>query len=159
MPICSFTCVLLLNFWCWITSLTQDLRRRPPHWYVRLPSFLPFLGLRLHCRRYSHIWLCWPAGISLPHLGTENGATTAHNMAQPSSSNISTKVGARLQAAAPQLQARTWTSSFQVVLREAGAMHYCMPSWLESSVEEGRQRRSFFSTWKDTWWFLPTSLN
>lgn len=86
---------------------------------------------------------CQPAGISLPCLGTENRAVTAHNMAQLSSSNISTKFRARLRAAAPPLQARVWTSSFQVVLREAGAIHCCVPSWLEPSVEEERER-SFF---------------
>lgn len=61
-PACPKIClsapspVLLLDFWCWITFLTQGPRRRPPQQYTRLPP-LPLLGLCLHCRRCSRSWL------------------------------------------------------------------------------------------------------
>lgn len=88
-------------------------------------------------------------------LGSEDGATMAHTTAWPSGSNISTTFGASPRAAAPQLQVRTRASSFQVVLKEAGAARCCVPPWLESPVEEEGQKKSFSPSAKTPVGFLP----
>lgn len=134
---------MLPSFWCWITSLTHSPRGRPHLRCYKRPSPLPFLGLWPHCGRCQRR-LCCSAGISLPRLGTENRATTAHSMAQPSSQTSAPSPGLGPGLHHPQLQARPRASSFQVLLRKAGAVHHCVPSWLEPSAEEERQGRSFF---------------
>lgn len=73
-------------------------------------------------------------------------------MAQPSSQTSAPSPG----LGQPQLQARPQPGPFQVVLRKAGAVHHCVPPWLESSVK--RPRKVLSSTCKDIWCFFSNII-
>lgn len=147
--LCVAAQFLMLNYF----PHTQPKAKITPQCYKR-PHSLPFLGLWPHCRRCQS-QLCCPAGISLPRLGTESRATTAHSPAAkpqhqvqglaPSSTNLSCRPGHGL--AHFKLCKKGWCcTSLCAIL----AWNLC----------RGREaRKVLFCTCKDTWWFLPTSLN
>lgn len=134
---------MLPSFWCWITFLTHGPRGRPHLSATR--GHLPCLSLGCdHTVGGARGGSVAQLALACPAQVQRAGATTAHSMAQPSSQASAPSPGLGPELHQPQLQARPWASSFQAVLRKAGAVHHCVPSWLESLAEEERQGRSFF---------------
>lgn len=80
--------------------------------------------------------------LACPGYREQSHHSTQHSTAQSQTSAPSPGLGPELHQ--PQLQARSRAGSFQVVLRKAGAVHHCVPSWLESSVRKRGKKGPFF---------------